>query len=499
MAKRFAALWFPYLITDRCILRQPGLDHTSFVLASPERGRMVIRAASPKAAAAGIFRGMVVADAKTIFPSLQVFDVKEKSEGELLKALARWSLRYTPCTGIDLPDGLLLDITGCPHLWGGETPYLNDIVTRLNKGGYQVRVASADTLGAAWAVARYGKQNPVIAPGEQLNALLPLPPAALRLEPAVLQRLEKLGLSTIGSFIDMPRPSLRRRFGAAFLSRLDQALGQEIEVPEPVRPVPLYQERLPSLEPVRTAKAIGIALKKLLEMLCLRLEREGNGLRKAVFKGFRVDGDIQQIEIGTHSASRNVHHLFKLFENKIATIRPALGIELFILEAPTVEPISRTQDYLWNGNLASNETALAELIDRIGGKVGAGALQRYLPDEHYWPERSFKPASDLQQKPESNWRTDLPRPLHILPRPEPIEVTVPLPDYPPLLFRYKGVAHRIVRADGPERIEAEWWQEKDLQRDYYCVEDEGGARYWLFRSGHYNCTEPKWFLHGFFA
>ncbi|HEU4902126.1 MAG TPA: DNA polymerase Y family protein, partial [Flavisolibacter sp.] len=84
--------------------------------------------------------------------------------------------------------------------------------------------------------------------------------------------------------------------------------------------------------------------------------------------------------------------------------------------------------------------------------------------------------------------------------PERIDVTAPIPDYPPMLFRYKGTMHKIIKADGPERIEQEWWIQDGEHRDYYCVEDEEGRRYWLFRSGHYNEEKtPLWFLHGFFA
>ena len=85
-------------------------------------------------------------------------------------------------------------------------------------------------------------------------------------------------------------------------------------------------------------------------------------------------------------------------------------------------------------------------------------------------------------------------------KPEPIEVTAPIPDYPPMLFRYKGKLHKIIKADGPERIEQEWWLQEGQHRDYYCVEDEEGCRYWLFRSGHYDAEKTyQWFIHGFFA
>jgi protein ImuB len=44
--------------------------------------------------------------------------------------------------------------------------------------------------------------------------------------------------------------------------------------------------------------------------------------------------------------------------------------------------------------------------------------------------------------------------------PEIVEVTAPVPDYPPMLFRYKGKLHKIIKSDGPERIEQEWWIEE---------------------------------------
>ncbi len=79
-------------------------------------------------------------------------------------------------------------------------------------------------------------------------------------------------------------------------------------------------------------------------------------------------------------------------------------------------------------------------------------------------------------------------------------VTAPVPDYPPMFFRFKGKLHKIKKADGPERIEPEWWINDGQHRDYYSVEDEEGKRYWIFRSGHYEPDQNySWFLHGFFA
>ncbi|MGF7230499.1 MAG: DNA polymerase Y family protein, partial [Arachidicoccus sp.] len=320
----------------------------------------------------------------------------------------------------------------------------------------------------------------------------------LRLEQTVIDRLHKLGLYTIGSFIDMPRTILRRRFGQEILTRIDQALGLVAQAMQPVHPIAPYEERLPCLDPIRTAKGIEIAIQILLNKLCLRLYKESKGLRTAVLSCHRVDNEVQYITLSTSHPSRSAAHLFKLFELKIPTIRPALGIELFLLEATLTEQLTVTKELLWN--VAGNdEKAIAELLDKIAGKLGQDKIHRYLPDEHHWPERSYKEAADLQEKPTTSWRTDRLRPICLLPVPEKIEVTVPIPDYPPLLFRYKGQPYRVIKADGPERIEQEWWLGDGLHRDYYCVEDENGIRYWLFRSGHFNNELSAWYLHGFFA
>ncbi len=492
------AIWFPHLVTDWMLRRQPELKEIPFALVLKEGAKRVVKAINVVAQQKGISVGMVVADCKALIPELQIFDYNPKQPVKLLTALAEWCIRYTPFISIDLPDMLMLDASGCTHLWGGEEKYLEDIQQRFKNFGYHIKPGMADTIGAAWAIAKYGNNVTVVAPGKEIEAISLLPPSALRLESVALDRLSKLGLKTIGSFIKMPTTALRRRFGQHLLKRIAQTLGEEMEIMDPVIPVVPYQERLPSLEPIRTAEGIEIAIKTLLEIMCLRLQQESKGLRKCELRCYRMDGVVEKIHIGTSKPSRNTLHLFKLFENKIIQIEPDLGIELFVLEASIVEELQNTQDALWAISSAK-ESAIAELLDRLAGRTGEQAIHRYLPDEHYWPERSFKIATSLNEKPTTEWRTDLPRPLHILPVPELIQVSVPLPDYPPLLFIYKKKRHSIMKADGPERIEQEWWIQDGLYRDYYCVEDEQGARYWLFRSGDYNSGDPKWFLHGFFA
>jgi protein ImuB len=506
MSKRIVSIWFRHLRTDWFSLRlssdlkqkRLSLKNDPFVLRMSSHGRMVITAANAAAEKLGISTGMALADARAVVPNLQVLDDKPDLPEKLLKRLGEWCIRFTPVVAIDAPDGLLLDATGCTHLWGGDDSYLADIMKRLQERGYDVRGAIADTPGAAWAVARFGKGSLVVPAGLHIEALLSLPPESLRLEPETVERLHKLGLHQVRQFIRIKRQSLRRRFGPHFLMRLDMATGYEMEVLEALNPITPYQERLPCMDPVVTAVGIEIALQQLLEVLCLRLQQEQKGLRTAEFKGYRVDGKVESIAIATNRPSHDVKHLFKLFEIHISTIEPALGIELFVLEAAKVEDHFARQEKMWEGSGSLDDVRLSELIDHLSAKAGSNTIHRYVPEEHYWPERSFRAATSLQEKSITEWRTDKLRPVLVLRRPELIDVTAPIPDYPPMLFRHNGKVHTIVKADGPERIEQEWWLQQGQHRDYYRVEDENGNRYWLFRLGHYD-EEYKWYLHGFFA
>jgi protein ImuB len=500
MEKRFVSIWFPYLITDWFTISKPALKGIAFVVSTSAHGRMIVTAANPLAEAKGIYKEMPLADARAIHPTLEVVNDKPGLVEKILQRIARWCIRFTPVAAVDPAIGIILDATGCPHLWGGDKQYLTEIVKRIQEKGFYVKAAMADTIGAAWAVAAFRKRSCVIHVHKHLEALETLPVEALRIEPAIAERLHKLGLHQIKDLLGMKQSTLRRRFGKELLVRIHQATGTEQEFLQPVHPIEPYQERLPCLEPIQRIEGIEIALQQLLETLCLKLRKEGKGIREVMLKCYRVDGKEQYASISTSAASANTTHLFKLFETKLCKIEPALGIELFILDANKVEDYSPVQEAFWKQAAGIHDPRISELIDRITGRVGMNAIYRYFPAEHYLPERSFQKTTSLKDIPSIAWRSERPRPIHLLPIPQRIEVTAPVPDYPPLNFRYKGNLHKIIKADGPERIEQEWWIHEGRHRDYYAVQDEAGCRYWLFRSGHYDAEKTySWYLHGFFA
>ena len=498
MTRRYISVWFPHIRTDWFALSEPSLHNRPFVLRTNVHGRMVISATNIQAERCGIHVGLVLADARALVPGLEARDDVQELPDKILVALAAWCIRFTPVVSVDLPGGLLLEVTGCSHLWGGESSYMKAIESRLNARGYGVRIGMADTPGVAWAVARFGSEPLLIESGHHQRVLAALPPEALRIEAEAVQRLHKLGLHQIGQFVNMSKQVLRRRFGQVLLNQIDKALGRQPDELIPLEPPGLYLERLPCLETIMTREGIDIALETLLVTLCGRLQKEQKGLRAVLLKGYRVDGKVVEAKVGTNRPTHHVHHLMRLFEHKVSALDPGHGIELFVLEATDVEDNPVAQESLWEARGGLEDERLSELIDRLVDRGGI-EVSRYVPAEHYWPERSFTKATSLSEVGLSAWKTEVLRPSYLLRNPEVIEVTAPIPDYPPMLFIHGGKVHRIVRADGPERIEQEWWLQQGQHRDYYQVEDEEGGRYWIFRLGHYHDQNYQWFIHGFFA
>jgi protein ImuB len=123
--------------------------------------------------------------------------------------------------------------------------------------------------------------------------LAPLPVAALRLDPATLALLRRLGLNRVGDLYGFPREALARRFrseGGDVLLRLDQALGLRPEPVAPLEPEPDYREELAPPEPLLDAAGLAAGLRLLLDRLATRLDRDERGARRLVLVAVRSDG-----------------------------------------------------------------------------------------------------------------------------------------------------------------------------------------------------------------
>jgi len=476
------------------------------VVAGPRGNAEVLVAVDAAAERRGLRPGLALAEARAMYPELDVAPEDAAADARLIDALADACQRYTPLVAVDPPDGILLDISGCAHLFGGEAALIADLSARLNAFGLAHRIAVAGSIGAAWAAARFAQES-IVADGEERAMLTPLPLAALRLPAETVAALARVGLKHIGDIVDLPRAPLTARFGDLLLRNLDRALGRAQEPLSPRLPVAPYLADQPFPEPIAREEDVLGVVERLAQRLKLALERQGEGARAIELTLFRTDGAVRRIAAGTSRPLRDPHAVHALFVERLAALGDALdpgfGFDLARLAVTTAEPLPPEQI-----GLGGNEDAadLARLIDRLSARLGARRVTRLAAYDSHIPELSAG-TMPAQRGGAEGWEAfrgfredaDLPaRPLRLFARPEPIEAVAEVPDGPPLRFRWRRALHEVVAAEGPERIEGAWWSEEGgPARDYFRVEDREGLRFWLFRAGLYrNTAHPRWFMHG---
>jgi protein ImuB len=494
------------------------------------KGGLRIVAVNGAAAAAGIRPGQRLADARALVPSLEVQERDAAGDAARLTRLAEWATRYTPWTRAEeVPAahegcGLLLDISGCAHLFGGEEALLEDLLGRMAWLGHDARAAVADTVGAAWAVARCSQERMrIVKAGAAQAAVAPLPLMSLRISQEMSDDLGRLGLVTIGDLVARPRAPLVARFGALLGQRLDQALGVRGEpvAPDAVR-VPA-RARLLFADPLIALDGIVAAITLAARDLSTELVRRQQGARRLRLQLYRVDGERFSFDAGASSALQDADRVAALFAEKLvpagglsgADIDVGYGIEGVVLEARAVDAVAERQTDLTEEH--ADGSSLEELIDRLSNRLGANRVIQLTARASHLPERAQVSvpavsardvAGDVAAEdgvPPLVMYGDAPlRPIRMLMPPEPVEVVAEVPEGPPRQFRWRRMLHAVAKAEGPERLAPEWWQAADrssVTRDYYRVEDEAGRRFWIYRDGLYEreTASPRWFMHGVFA
>ena len=467
-----------------------------------------------------------------------------------LTVLRRWAGKFSPWVSEEAPDGLVIDLTGCAHLFGGEAPLMAEVEADCADLGLTVRAGIADTVGAAWALARFsggaqgaarsgddiaqearatrsraakrrhwerggpapGAQVPPnrsarIAPaGQTRTALAPLPVAALRLEGETVATLNRLGLRRIGDLAGQPRAALARRFGRHLVRRLDQALGVEPEPVSPARPPDHFAVRLTLPEPVGLAGDILAALDRLLPPLSEKLGQAGRGVRRIRMECHRGDHTMDAVEAGLARPSAEPDRIRPLLAMKVEDIDAGFGIDMIRLVAVATEPVHAHQ-HRGHAEAASDGTArlagsgeMADLLGRIGARIGLEAITRLHPADSHIPEKTATLMAAAWSEPAERWpRPRAPRPLELW-RPE--LVTADETPHLPARFRWRGRDFETQTGLGPERIAPEWWlDDPDWRtgvRDYWRVTTRTGERLWLYYA-HGATLSPGWFCHGSFC
>ncbi len=490
----------------------PGDEAPCIVVAKDHNAR-VVSALNDAAARLGLDVGTSLATARAICPDIAVFDEDIAADARTLHDIADWCDRFTPLVALDPPHGLLLDIGGCAHLFGGEAAMLKTICRALRRQGFVVSAAIAGTPACARTLTR-ARPGCVVPEGQEAAAVAALPVFTLGAVDAITRGLRRAGLKTIGDVAARGRHEIAARFGADFVALLEQALGARDAPISPRRPAPDYIVERRFAEPVMTDTVIATALSRLARTLIERMGRDGKGARHLEASFFRADGAVRVIGVETGLPVTRDDIVARLFRERLEALAdpldPGFGFDLIRLASRRADDVVAAQRDLDAHVHDSDE--VAALIDRIAARIGGDRITVYLPRDSHIPERAMwaAPAQHhLAAAAVAAWPARAEgepplRPLRLFAPPEPVEVLADFPHGPPAAFRWRRAFHRLARVEGPERIAAEWWRRhdgSDPTRDYFRAEDVEGARFWLYREGIHRreVTRFRWFLHGLFA
>ncbi|MFG1428776.1 Y-family DNA polymerase [Roseixanthobacter glucoisosaccharinicivorans] len=390
--RRYLCLWLNRLSTDR-IERSlpPEMRAAPRATLLMEKSALRLAALNTAARGLGLVPGLSLADARARHPELQVADHAAEADARLLGHVADACERYTPLLALDAPDTLILDISGCAHLFGGERALVGDLRARVMARGYSNRAAIAATIGAAWALAHFGARPALVAEeGADLAALLaPLPLAALRLDAGGLAALSRLGFTRIGDLAGKPRAPLTARFGADLLRRLDQATGLAREPVDHRFPPPRFCAERSLSDPIeRTEDVLGLA-HHLATKLDPALARAGQGARHLELTLFRVDGQVTRLKVGASRPLRDPLAIRRLFAEKVAQVASldaGFGFDLLRLGVTLAEDMAPHQ----HGFEArqAEEAALDGLVDRLAARFGAARVQHLEVRDAHLPEEA---------------------------------------------------------------------------------------------------------------
>ncbi len=524
------------------------------------KGAQRVAAVDVSASVRGLRPGMALADARALCPSLRVAEADPDADAALAARIVDWCRRFTPLSAPDGPDGVLLDIGGASHLFGGEAELIAAVERGLGHQGFSAQAAVASTPEAAWALARFGTNAASSAapsgtapssaapdgariaptpfePGfERLIAALPL--AALRIETETVAALARAGLRRIGDLLMRPRGPIAARFGTGVLARLDGVMGLAKTPTTPRFKAPRCVAERRFASGLAQSEQIEAALLPLSRHLCASLDRHGQGARRIEAFFFRVDGAVKRLVIGTSRPLREPEALMALLREKLAAIGEqgldtGYGFDLIRLAVTEAERLDARQDDLAGSDAGDPARDMADLADRLGARLGLKRVIRLAPNGTHIPEcavvalpvacstsrdgiRKAVPGGGGGRSPAMPEPDEVPcRPMRLFHRPEPIDTIATVPDGPPVRFRWRHVVHEIAAIEGPERIAPEWWNgdaepmagdeavvpSGALTRDYFRAEDREGRRFWLYREGLFGreTAQPRWFLHGLFG
>ena len=411
---------------------------------------------------------------------------------EKLQELARVALNFSPRVSLEAPDAVLLEVRGSLHLFGGVAALRQRLLSACAQLELRAVLALAPLPRAALVAARAGRSLVIGTRAELIGQLAPLPLAALRWPPEVIERLKRMGVRSVGEVLRLPRAGFARRFGVAQLACLDVLSGRTPEVRRAFRARERFRRRRELNHELQDHERLLHALGPLLEELEAFLRDRQLGITQLecrfLHRAAAPSGCVVKLAAPAAAAA----HLAALLKEQLARVQlpePVRSLELradaLLAYVPQAQALWQPGEHGGGGGREAHG-----LIERLRARLGEEAVYGLTLLEGHRPERTWAltaPPPVAATPPPAVAAAGAPRrPLWLLLEPQPLRERAGLP-------RRRGALRLLSE---PERIESGWWDGADIARDYYTALDTHGVRLWVFRERR---APHGWFLHGIFG
>jgi protein ImuB len=408
-----------------------------------------------------------------------------------LEQLATRAQRFTPRVSVVPPDGLLLEVKGSLHLFGGAETLLRTLEAECVHAGAQPNFSLAPTSLAAMVGARNGASFRVSDQAKLVGQLSALPLSPLRWPQEVVDRLAGMGVRTIGQALRLPRSGFARRLGTELLDELDRLIGRKPDLRQRFQPRVRFRRRRELLCELENLESIRGAIEPVLEELGKFLQARQCGLMQLECLLRHRHASPSSCLLHLSAPLADVTRLGELLGERLSTLALPEPVRSFELRSGELIPRAFTSSGLWrpgeHGGGVEGEST--ELVERLRSRLGSEAVYGLQVLPGHRPESTWRATEPAPVRAAATVRTPWPgfrRPLWLLREPQALRARNGLP-------RWRG---SLSLTGEVERIETAWWDADGIERDYYTARGSHGVCLWVFRE---RSAPYRWFLHGVFG
>ncbi len=472
----WACIVLPQLALDSVLRRLPEPEKPLALVSGPAHLRS-LHAVNAAAAHAGLKPGMRLSAAHAMFSEVVTVEHDPKAEAHWHRFLAAWAYRHSSLVSAQWPGCLVLEARASFRLLGPWPQFEARLRDELTALGFSHRIALAPTPRAARVLAGL-RDGLAVTSADAMHEMLDRVPVRRAVLPdGAGERLQRMGIRTLGALRVMPRDALRRRFGVELLAHIDRLHGHADDPLHYYAPPDHFDSRIELGYEVEHHTALLFPLRRLVNDLCTYLSIRDGGVQRFVLRLEHEEGH-SDVDVGLLAPERDPRMLFDLTRNRlerVALSKAVVAVRLLARELPPFVPASRD---LFDTR-PQQSLPWPQLRERLRARLGDASVYRVAPSGDPRPERAWRRAGSAE---DAACRADAPprppRPAWLLQRPQAL----------------RGHGLRIV--SGPERLESGWWDGADARRDYYVIETAQGQRAWAFAPVG---EQGGWMVHGWFA